>query len=48
MVTVPAGLAEMRDWEFLALSALGTLIFQTWLALAALYFVEYLPDSVPL
>jgi membrane protein DedA with SNARE-associated domain len=48
MLTVPAGLAEMRDREFVALSALGTLVFQTWLALAALYFVSYLPDSVPL
>lgn len=48
MVTVPAGLAEMRDREFVLLSAVGTLLFQTWLALAALYFVEYLPDSVPI
>src|SRR6056297_504692 len=47
MLTVPAGLAEMRDWEFVVLSALGTLVFQTWLALAALSFVEYLPESVP-
>jgi membrane protein DedA with SNARE-associated domain len=36
MLTVPAGLAEMEDWQFLALSALGTLVFQTWLALVAL------------
>ena len=40
MLTVPAGLAEMRDREFVVLSALGTLIFQTWLAAAALYAVE--------
>jgi membrane protein DedA with SNARE-associated domain len=36
MLTVPAGFAEMRDWQFVALSALGSLVFQTWLALAAL------------
>ena len=36
MLTVPAGLAEMEDWQFIALSALGTLVFQTWLALVAL------------
>lgn len=37
MLTVPAGFAEMRDWEFVVLSALGTLLFQSWLAVAALY-----------
>ena len=36
MLTVPAGFAEMRDWRFAVLSAIGTLAFQTWLALAAL------------
>lgn len=36
MLTVPAGFAEMEDWQFLALSALGSLLFQTWLAVAAL------------
>lgn len=36
MLTVPAGFAEMRDWQFAVLSAIGTLAFQTWLALAAL------------
>lgn len=36
MLTVPAGLAEMEDWQFVVLSALGTLVFQTWLALVAL------------
>lgn len=40
MVTVPAGFAEMRDAEFVVLSALGTLVFQTWLAAAALYAAE--------
>ncbi len=40
MLTVPAGFAEMNDWEFVVLSALGTLVFQTWLAAAALYAVE--------
>jgi len=48
MVTVPAGLAEMRDAEFVALSALGSLIFQTWLALVALYGLQYLPEWVPI
>ena len=36
MLTVPAGFAEMRDWQFAVLSALGSLAFQTWLALGAL------------
>ncbi|MEF8841834.1 MAG: VTT domain-containing protein [Haloarculaceae archaeon] len=36
MLTVPAGLAEMDDGQFLVLSALGSLAFQTWLALVAL------------
>ncbi|WP_208023597.1 DedA family protein [Halorussus pelagicus] len=40
MLTVPAGFAEMDDAEFVVLSALGTLVFQTWLAAAALYAVE--------
>ncbi len=40
MLTVPAGFAEMRDLEFVVLSALGTLVFQTWLAAAALYAAE--------
>jgi len=35
MLTVPAGLSGMDDRRFLALSALGTLVFET--ALAALY-----------
>ena len=33
MVTVPAGVAEMDIREFAALSALGTLVFESWLAL---------------
>jgi membrane protein DedA with SNARE-associated domain len=37
MLTVPAGLADMDDWTFVVLSALGTLIFQTWLAALALF-----------
>ena len=37
MLTVPAGFAEMRDWEFVLLSALGTLLFQGWLAAGTLY-----------
>jgi membrane protein DedA with SNARE-associated domain len=36
MLTVPAGFADMRDWQFILLSAVGSLIFQTWLALAAI------------
>jgi len=40
MLTVPAGFADMNDWEFVVLSALGTLVFQMWLAAAALYAVE--------
>jgi membrane protein DedA with SNARE-associated domain len=35
MLTVPAGLARMEDRRFVALSALGTLLFES--ALAALY-----------
>ncbi|WP_254839843.1 DedA family protein [Natronomonas marina] len=31
MLTVPAGFADMDDRTFLVLSALGTLVFQTWL-----------------
>lgn len=40
MLTVPAGLAEMDDREFIVLSALGTLLFQTWLAAGTLYAIE--------
>jgi membrane protein DedA with SNARE-associated domain len=40
MLTVPAGFAEMNDREFIVLSALGTLVFQTWLAAAALYALD--------
>ena len=36
MLTVPAGLAEMDDRTFVALSALGTLVFETALALLTL------------
>jgi len=42
MLTVPAGLAEMRDWEFVALSAVGTLVFETVLALVGVTVIEYL------
>jgi membrane protein DedA with SNARE-associated domain len=35
MLTVPAGFAEMRDREFVALSALGTLSFELiWAGIA--------------
>ncbi|WP_115864425.1 DedA family protein [Halorussus litoreus] len=40
MLTVPAGFAEMDDAEFVVLSAVGTLIFQAWLAAAALYVID--------
>jgi len=40
MVTVPAGVAEMDVREFAALSALGTLVFETWLALVWIYVGE--------
>jgi membrane protein DedA with SNARE-associated domain len=40
MLTVPAGVAEMDVREFAALSALGTLLFESWLALAAHYAIE--------
>jgi membrane protein DedA with SNARE-associated domain len=33
MLTVPAGIAELDVREFAALSALGTLVFESWLAL---------------
>jgi membrane protein DedA with SNARE-associated domain len=33
MLTVPAGIAEVDVREFAALSALGTLVFESWLAL---------------
>ena len=36
MLTVPAGLAELDDRTFVALSALGTLVFETALALLTL------------
>ncbi len=41
MLTVPAGFAEMDDVEFIALSALGSLLFQTWLAATWIYLGEY-------
>ncbi|MEF8807736.1 DedA family protein, partial [Natronomonas sp.] len=34
MLTVPAGVADMGDRQFLLLSALGSLLFQSWLAAA--------------
>ncbi len=37
MLTVPAGFAEMDAREFVVLSAIGSLIFQTWLALLWIY-----------
>jgi membrane protein DedA with SNARE-associated domain len=41
MLTVPAGLADMSDREFVALSALGTIVFETWLAVGWLALEPY-------
>ena len=41
MLTVPAGVAEMDVREFAVLSAAGTLVFETWLAIAAHYAIEF-------
>ncbi len=43
MLTVPAGLAEMDDREFVALSTLGTLVFETALALLTLGVISTVP-----
>ncbi|WP_415379546.1 DedA family protein [Halosimplex sp. TS25] len=40
MLTVPAGVAEMDVREFAALSAVGTVIFEAWLAVAYHYAVS--------
>jgi membrane protein DedA with SNARE-associated domain len=40
MLTVPAGVSEMDAREFAALSAVGTFVFEAWLALAWHYAVE--------
>jgi membrane protein DedA with SNARE-associated domain len=40
MLTVPAGLSEMSDQRFLAVSALGTISFEVLLAAAAVGIVE--------
>lgn len=40
MLTVPAGVSEMDVREFAVLSAVGTLVFEAWLALAYHYAVE--------
>jgi membrane protein DedA with SNARE-associated domain len=41
MLTVPAGLADMSDRQFVVLSALGTVVFQTWLAVGWLFLEPY-------
>lgn len=41
MLTVPAGLAEMDDREFIVLSAIGTLIFETILAALTLGIIDF-------
>jgi len=43
MLTVPAGLAEMDAREFVALSAVGTLVFETALMLLTLGVVSAVP-----
>jgi membrane protein DedA with SNARE-associated domain len=43
MLTVPAGLAEMDDREFVALSAVGTVVFETALALLTLGVLSAVP-----
>ncbi|WP_225335737.1 DedA family protein [Halomicrobium urmianum] len=49
MLTVPAGIADMDVREFALLSALGTLAFESWLALAAHYAFEWgLLDLLPI
>jgi membrane protein DedA with SNARE-associated domain len=40
MLTVPAGFAKMSNRQFLALSALGTLAFETILAALAVGLIE--------
>ncbi|WP_435348079.1 DedA family protein [Haloarchaeobius sp. HRN-SO-5] len=40
MLTVPAGVAEMDVREFAALSAVGTLLFESWLAAAAILAID--------
>lgn len=40
MLTVPAGVAEMDVREFALLSGLGTLVFESWLAVGAYYAIE--------
>jgi len=41
MLTVPAGVSRMDAREFAVLSAVGTLVFEVWLALAAHYAFEF-------
>lgn len=41
MLTVPAGLADMDDLQFVSLSALGTLVFETALAAITLGVLEW-------
>jgi len=41
MLTVPAGVSEMDVRRFAALSAAGTLVFESWLAVAAHYAIEF-------
>ena len=42
MLTVPAGFAEMRTREFVVLSAIGTLVFESALAALSLGVIEWL------
>ena len=42
MLTVPAGLAKMEDRRFVALSAVGTLLFESMLAALYVFGVDLL------
>jgi membrane protein DedA with SNARE-associated domain len=41
MLTVPAGVSDMDVREFVVLSAVGTAVFEGWLALAAHYAIAF-------
>lgn len=42
MLTVPAGLSEMDDRQFVVYSAIGTLVFESWLAAFYIFGVDLL------
>jgi membrane protein DedA with SNARE-associated domain len=47
MLTIPAGLAEMDGRQFVVLSAVGTLTFETLLATLYIVVGETVPDLLP-